>query len=80
MKVKNKLRRIVNKLASQYHMRISDSTDLKAQIGLDSLELVLMMNYIEDEFKIELDDQEFLSQRSFGDVVRYVNEQCRVAA
>jgi acyl carrier protein len=53
---------------------------MKNQIGLDSLELLLMMNYIEEEFKIEIDDNEFMGKSSFGEIINYVDDRVNMAA
>ena len=80
MKVKNRLRRIVNKISSNYFLRIREDWSMKNHVGLDSLELMLMMNYIEEEFKIEVDDSEFMQKESFGEIIQYVDQRCRMAA
>ncbi len=80
MKVKNRLRRIVNKISSRYYLRIHEDWHLKNHIGLDSLDVMLFMNYIEEEFEIQVDDQEFLENNSFGEVIQYVDRQARMAA
>ena len=80
MKLKNRLRRIVNKISSRYYLRIREEWDMKNHIGLDSLELLLMMNYIEEEFEIQIDDNEFMEKNSFGDIVNYVDDQLNMAA
>lgn len=80
MKLKNRLRKIVNKISSKYYLRIKEDWNLRQQVGLDSVELLLMMNYIEEEFKIQVNDDEFLAKDSFGEVIQYVDHKCRAAA
>lgn len=80
MKLKNRLRKIVNKISSKYYLRIKEEWNLRHQVGLDSVELLLMMNYIEEEFKIQVNDDEFLAKDSFGEVIQYVDNKCRAAA
>ena len=47
------------------------------ELGLDSLDLVELMMDIEEEFKIEFDNDEMVGFKSVGDVVRAVEEKIK---
>ncbi len=47
------------------------------ELGLDSLDLVELMMDIEEEFKIEFDNDEMVGFKSVGDVVHAVEEKIK---
>lgn len=44
-------------------------------LGADSLDLVEAIMNIEDEFGIEIDDEEIKNLKSVGDIVDYINNK-----
>ncbi len=52
---------------------ISSTTDLRDDLGLNSLDAVDLVLEIEDEFEIELPDEEITALASVADVVRAVS-------
>ena len=51
---------------------ISAQTDLREDLGLNSLDAVDLVLEIEDEFEIELPDDEIMSLATVADVIRAV--------
>ena len=51
---------------------INDSTDIAEDLGADSLDIVEMMMSVEEEFNIEIDDEEALNFKTVGDVANYI--------
>lgn len=51
---------------------INDSTDIAEDLGADSLDIVEMMMSVEEEFNIEIDDEEAMNFKTVGDVANYI--------
>ncbi len=68
--------RIIAEYADVPEAEINENTDIRADLGLNSLELVNMAVAIEDEFETEIPDREALGLETVGDIVavlqRYV--------
>ncbi|MBQ7598849.1 MAG: acyl carrier protein [Clostridia bacterium] len=68
--------RIIAEYADVPAEEINENTDIRADLGLNSLELVNMAVAIEDEFETEIPDREALGLETVGDIVavlqRYV--------
>ena len=47
-------------------------TDLQDDLGADSLDVVDLLMSIEDEFEIEIPDEEIEDIRTVGDLVNYI--------
>ena len=45
------------------------------EINADSLDLVEIVMSIEDEFRIEIDDESVSSMRNMGDLIAYIDER-----
>jgi acyl carrier protein len=56
---------------------ITMDTHLMKDLEADSLDAVEIIMAIEDEFDIEIPDEEAENFQSVGDIVRYVEEQVR---
>jgi len=54
---------------------IDRSSDLRADLGLNSLELAHMLVVLEDEFCIEIPDRDAMSFITIGDVETYINNK-----
>ncbi len=52
--------------------KINDDTDLKGDLGLNSLQMVNMAVAIEDEFDIEISDRDASDVETVGDVKRLI--------
>ena len=53
---------------------IVDSTDLRDDLGLDSLDIIDLHINLEDEFNVVIDDNKSEHWKTFGDVVKTINE------
>ena len=53
---------------------ITMETDIADDLGADSLDVVEMLMSIEDEFEIEIPDEKFVSLKTVGQVVEYIQE------
>lgn len=52
---------------------IVDSTDLRDDLGLDSLDIIDLHINLEDEFNVVIDDNKSEHWKTFGDVVKTIN-------
>ena len=51
---------------------ITDATDIAEDLGADSLDVVELMMSIEEEFQIEIGDEDATDFRTVGDVAAYI--------
>ena len=62
-------------LAEQFDVeedKITADTDLQEDLGADSLDVVDLLMSIEDEFEVEVPDEEIENLKTIGDVVEYI--------
>ncbi|WP_407382527.1 acyl carrier protein [Ruminococcus sp.] len=62
-------------LAEQFDVEedsLKNDTDLQEDLGADSLDVVDLLMSIEDEFEIEIPDEEIENIRTVGDLVSYI--------
>ena len=62
-------------LAEQFDVdedSITNETDLQDDLGADSLDVVDLLMSIEDEFEIEIPDEEIEHIRTVGELVNYI--------
>lgn len=67
--VLNKLKDII---ANQFGIdtdELSEDTDIVADLGADSLDVVEMMMALEEEFGITIEDEKIAEMKTIGDVV-----------
>jgi len=62
-------------LAEQFDIdedSLQNDTDLQDDLGADSLDVVDLLMSIEDEFEIEIPDEEIENIRTVGELVNYI--------
>ena len=62
-------------LAEQFDVeedKITADTDLQEDLGADSLDVVDLLMSIEDEFEVEVPDEEFENIKTVGSLVSYI--------
>lgn len=72
------LEQIKKILAEQFSMNEDDinmDTSFTEDIGADSLDLVELVMALEQEFDIEIDDEEVEKIKTVGDAVRYIKDK-----
>mgnify|MGYP003495940808 CR=1 FL=1 len=52
--------------------KVLDDSNLKDDLGADSLDAVEIIMDIEDEFNIQIDDSEAENIKTVGDIVKYI--------
>ena len=71
------LEKITAILSSQFDIEESEitvETNIRDDLGADSLDLVDMLMSLEDEFDVEIPDDEIEKLSTVGDVVAYIEE------
>lgn len=69
------LEKIIAILAEQFDVdedKITEDTDLQDDLGADSLDVIDLLMSIEDEFEIEIPDEEIENLRTVSAVVSYI--------
>ena len=65
-------------LAEQLDVEADDitmTTDLVDDLGADSLDIVDLVMTLEDEFDLEISDEDIEGVRSVGDIVKYLEDR-----
>lgn len=65
-------------LAEQFSLNeadINEDTSFTEDIGADSLDLVELVMALEQEFDVEIDDDEIENIKTVGDAVRYIKDK-----
>ncbi|MBO4330726.1 MAG: acyl carrier protein [Oscillospiraceae bacterium] len=71
----NKLKELI---AEQFGIdtdNISEATDIVADLGADSLDVVEMLMTLEDEYGLVIDDETAKTLKTVGDVVSYIDSK-----
>ena len=69
------LTKIIREHTGDESIIINEDLDLKADLGLNSLELVNLVCVVEDEFDIEIPDRNIKDFRTVKDVIEFIEEQ-----
>ena len=69
------LTKIIREHTGDESLIINEDMDLKADLGLNSLELVNLVCVVEDEFDIEIPDRNIKDFRTVKDVIQFIEEQ-----
>ncbi|MDE5548658.1 MAG: acyl carrier protein [Clostridia bacterium] len=72
--VLEKLSKIIADQLSMDQSKITNATSLKEELQADSLDIVEIIMAIEDEFGIQVDDNDALAFKTVGDVVEYIEK------
>lgn len=70
--------KIKNILAEQLDLEADDmsmDTKIAEDLGADSLDVVELLVSIEDEFEIEIPDEEIEKMKTIGDVVEFIQNK-----
>ena len=70
-----KLTNIIREHTGDNSIVINEDMDLKADLGLNSLDLVNLACVVEDEFDIEIPDRNIKDFRTVKDVLLFIEDQ-----
>lgn len=68
------LKELLAEYVGETEIEITESTDLKNDLGLNSLELAELACAVEDEFDIEIPNKAIHTIVTVGDVISYIEE------
>ena len=54
--------------------KITVDTLLEKDLGMDSLDLVVLTMALEEEYKVEISDEDAYKMKTVGDVIKYLKE------
>ncbi len=69
-----KLKAILSEYIDVNNVKITEDTDLKNDLGLNSFELADIACSVEDEFDIEIPNKAIHSLITVGDVIKFIEE------
>ena len=69
------LTKIIREHTGDESIVINEDMDLKADLGLNSLELVNLVCVVEDEFDIEIPDRNIKDFRTVKDLIEFIEQQ-----
>lgn len=69
-----KIKAILSEQFSVDESTITPETNIEQDLGADSLDVVDILMSIEDEFEIEIPDEEIDNIRTVGELVNYVKD------
>lgn len=72
--VLEKVKRILSNQFDVEEDAITAETNIMEELGADSLDVVDMLMSLEDEFDVEIPDEEIEKMRTVADVVAYIEE------
>ncbi|MDE6275681.1 MAG: acyl carrier protein [Clostridia bacterium] len=72
--VLEKLSKIIAEQLGMKQNEITQDTSLKEDLQADSLDIVEIIMSIEEEFDIQVDDDDALNFKTVGDVVEYIEK------
>ena len=67
-----KLQKIISEYTDLPESEITENTNIRTDLNLNSLELVNLAVAIEDEFEVEIPDREALGIETVGDVIALI--------
>ena len=67
-----KLQKIISDYTDLPESEITENTNIRTDLNLNSLELVNLAVAIEDEFEVEIPDREALGIETVGDVIALI--------
>ena len=53
---------------------LSENTSIKEDLKADSLDIVELMMDLEDNYDINIEDEEEMKMKTIGDIVKYIEE------
>lgn len=69
-----RMKKVICEYADVAESSLTEETNIRTDLGLNSLELVNMAVAIEDEFDVEIPDREALGLETIGDAVALIEK------
>ena len=71
-----KLKDIICDFANVKPEEITEDTNIRTDLALDSLSLVNLAVAIEDEFELEISDKDVMGIETVGDLLKMIEDNC----
>ena len=68
-----RLKQIIVQYVEIEPAEITEQTSLRADLGMNSLELINLVVQVEDEFNVDIHEKDAMDFQVLGDVVAYLN-------
>ena len=69
-----KLREVICRYADIDPNKLTEDTNIRSELGLNSLELINIASAIEDEFDVEIPDREVSNIETLGDAIKIIQK------
>ena len=70
-----KLKELLSEQLSVDASSITESTDIIKDLGADSLDIVELMMTFEEEYGVEISDEDAFNLKTIGDIVAYIESK-----
>lgn len=71
--VLEKIKKILSEQFDVYENDINQDTKIEGDLGADSLDVVDLLMSIEDEFEIEIPDEDIENIKTVGEIEKYIS-------
>lgn len=75
MEIANKVKELIANQLNKPVEQIGEDKDVKVDLGADSLDIVEMIMSFEDEFGIQVPDEEAATIKTVGDIIKLIEEK-----
>ena len=69
-----RLRKVICEYAEIPAENITEETNIRTELGLNSLELINMAVAIEDEFGVSMSDRDLMKMVTVGDLIEFIEK------
>ncbi len=70
----DRIREVICRYVSIEPEKLTEDTNIRSELGLNSLELINIAVAIEDEFDVEIPDREVGNLETLGDAIRIIEK------
>ncbi len=70
----DRMRKVICEFVNLQPEQITEETNVRTELGLNSLELVNLAEAIEDEFDVEIPDREVMGLETIGDAIKIIEK------
>ncbi len=67
-----KIKEMIEDLIGDLPVELDESTELRGELGLNSMDMITLAQWLESEYGIELPDKELASIVTVGDILKKI--------
>lgn len=75
MTIEERVIRVIHQNLERKDVEVTLATRVKADLALDSLSVLMILNALEEEFSVTLDEADFVGIETVGAMIDYVRAQ-----